>query len=229
MRKRALRASGIIVVAALAGVLAGCAKIQAQIDDYYPKSPVQAQVGEVVPLRLTVVNSGNRTHQFLLRAIVQDEKGQTVGKYETWVTLKPGERTTQTWNHAVASAGSFYLQFAVWKDSTSVLGVKPDSPQVLVVGVPAAAQAAAPGKFQVGDRVRTKVNLKVRTAPGVTNPEVTHVNYRGSIPPGIEGEILDGPQSADGYTWWKVKFITGVEGWCAEGKGAESWLEKVSD
>jgi len=25
-----------------------------------------------------------------------------------------------------------------------------------------------------------------------------------------------------------VKFITGVEGWCAEGKGGESWLEKVS-
>ncbi|MCS7217283.1 MAG: SH3 domain-containing protein [Candidatus Bipolaricaulota bacterium] len=228
MSAKVLRASGMLLVAAVAGLLAGCAKIQAQIEDYSPKAPVQVQVGEVVPLRLSVVNAGNRTHQFLLRATLQDERGQTVGKYEAWVTLKPGERAQQTWNHPVAAAGAFTLQFSVWKDTTSLLDVKPATPQVLVTGRPAEAQAGASGKFKVGDRVRTTVNLKVRTAPGVNHPEVTHVNYRGSMAPGIEGQIVDGPKSADGYTWWKVKFITGVEGWCAEGRGGETWLEKVS-
>ena len=228
MNKQAVRVVFLLALAVAAGLLAGCAKIQAQIEDYSPKTPAQVQVGEVIPLRLAVVNTGNRTHQFLLRAVVQDERGQTAGKYETWVTLKPGERTNQTWNHPVAAAGSFTLQFSVWKDATSLVDVKPSSPQVLLTAVPAATQAAATGKFKVGDRVRTTVNLKVRVAPGVNSQEVVHVNYRGSMAPGIEGQIVDGPRSADGYTWWKVKFITGVEGWCAEGRGTESWLEKVS-
>lgn len=228
MSKKALRVISVLAVAVVGGLLAGCAKIQAQIEDYSPKSPVQVQVGEVIPLRLTVVNAGNRTHQFLLRAVLQDGRGQTVGKYEAWVTMKPGERTSQSWNHPVAAPGSFTLQFSVWKDSTSLLSVQPGSPQVLVTGVPAEAQAATTGKFKIGDKVRTVVNLKVRVAPGVNNPEVTHVNYRGSMAPNIEGQITDGPKSADGYTWWKVKFITGVEGWCAEGRGNEAWLTKVS-
>lgn len=228
MSAKVVRVISVLAVAVVGGLLAGCAKIQAQIEDYSPKSPVRVQVGEVVPLKLTVVNAGNRTHQFLLRAVVQDAQGQTMGRYETWVTLKPGERTSQTWNHPVAAAGSFTLQFSVWKDATSLLDVKPASPQVLLTGAPRETQAASTGKFKIGDKVRTTVNLKVRVAPGVNSQEVVHVNYRGSMAPGIEGQIVDGPRSADGYTWWKVKFITGVEGWCAEGRGAESWLEKVS-
>jgi hypothetical protein len=27
--------------------------------------------------------------------------------------------------------------------------------------------------------------------------------------------VLDGPQTADGYTWWKVRTPTKVEGWAA--------------
>jgi len=217
------------IALALAGLLAGCARIATEIEDYSPKDqPVQAAVGETVPLKLTVSNKGNRTAQFLLRAFLWDEQGRAAGKYETWITLKPGERTTQTWNHVVTAEGNFTLQFQVWKDQTTQLAVAPTNPKALVIGVRPQTEPTASGKFKVGDRVRTLVNLKVRTGPGVTNPEVTHVNYRGSMPPGIEGQIVDGPKSADGYTWWKVKFITGVEGWCAEGRGAETWLEKVS-
>jgi hypothetical protein len=226
-RGRLLLTVGIVI--SLGGILAGCARITAQIEDYSPRAqPVQAAVGETVPLKLTVINTGNRTTQFLLRAFLWDAQGRSAGKYETWVTLKPGERTTQTWNHVVTAEGNFTLQFQVWKDQTTQLAVAPTNPQALVIGVRPQTEATASGKFKVGDRVRTLVNLKVRTGPGTTNPEVTHVNYRGSMPVGIEGQIVDGPKSADGYTWWKVKFITGVEGWCAEGKGSENWLEKVS-
>jgi len=216
------------LLSAFAALLAGCARISAQIESYSPAQPVQVAVGETIPLKLTVVNTGNRTTQFLLRAYLWNAQGQSVGKYEAWVTLKPNERTTQTWNHTVSQEGTFTVQFQVWKDNNTQLAVMPKEPQALVIGIPAETTTATAGKFKIGDKVRTVVNLKVRTAPGVSNPEVTHVNYRGSIPPGIEGQITDGPKSADGYTWWKVKFITGVEGWCAEGKGGESWLEKVS-
>lgn len=218
----------LIFAVALAIILSGCAHITATIESYSPKDPVQAAVGETIPLKLTVVNTGNRSTQFLLRALLWDQQGRNVGKYEAWVSIKPNERTTQTWNHTVTAEGTFTLQFQVWKDTTTQLDVKPKDPQALVIGKPAVTTPAASGKFSLGDKVRTIVNLKVRTAPGVNNPEVNHVNYRGSMPPGIEGQITDGPKSADGYTWWKVRFITGVEGWCAEGKGSENWLEKVS-
>ncbi len=224
--RRLALTTGLSVILAL--VLGGCARISAQIESYSPAEPIRVAVGETIPLKLTVANTGNRSTQFLLRALVWDQAGRSVGKYETWVSLKPNERTTQTWNHTVSGEGTFTVQFQVWKDTTTQLAVLPKDPQALVIGVPAETTAASTGKFKIGDKVRTVVNLKVRTAPGVNNPEVTHVNYRGSMPPGIEGQIVDGPKSADGYTWWRVKFITGVEGWCAEGKGGESWLEKVS-
>ncbi len=216
-----------VLVALLGVILAGCARITAQIESYSPKEPIRVARGETVPLKLTVVNTGNRSHQFLLRAYLWDQEGRSAGKYEAWVEIKPNARLTHTWNHPVNAEGSFTLQFQVWKDTNTQLAVEPKNPQALVIGIPAETTVAT-GKFKIGDKVRTVVNLKVRTAPGVTNPEVTHVNYGGSVPPGIEGTIVDGPKTADGYTWWKVKFITGVEGWCAEGKGAESWLEKVS-
>lgn len=230
MTKKHLGRAGLTIGLATlcAAILAGCAHITARIESYSPKTPLQVAVGETIPLELTVVNTGNRSHQFLLRAFLWGSQGQTVGKYETWVEIKPNERKTHTWNHTVTAKGTFTLQFQIWKDSTTQLEVAPKSPTGLVIGIPAEPPAPATGKFQIGTKVRTAVSLKVRTGPGITNPEVTHVNYRGSIPPGIEGQIVDGPRNADGYTWWKVKFITGVEGWCAEGKGEESWLEKVS-
>ncbi len=229
MTRNLVRAGLTVGVAAMcAAILSGCARISVQIESFSPKDPIQVAVGETIPLKLTVVNTGNRSHSFLLRALLWDQQSQTVGKYETWVEVKPNARVTQTWNHTVAAEGTFTLQFQVWKDSTTQLAVEPKSPQGLVMGIPAQPATATTGKFQIGDKVRTAANLKVRTAPGVTSPEVTHVNYRGSMAPGIEGQVVDGPKSADGYTWWKVKFITGVEGWCAEGKGGESWLEKVS-
>lgn len=226
MGKDVVRMGLTMGLAALsAAILAGCAHITAQIESYSPKTPLQVAVGETIPLELTVVNTGNRSHQFLLRAFLWDSQGQTVGKYETWMNFKPNERKTYTWNHTVTAEGTFTLQFQVWKDRTTQLAV---SPTGLVIGIPAGPPAPVTGKFQIGTKVRTVVSLKVRTGPGVTNPEVTHVNYRGSVPRGIEGQIVDGPKSADGYTWWKVKFVTGVEGWCAEGQGTESWLEEVS-
>jgi hypothetical protein len=55
----------------------------------------------------------------------------------------------------------------------------------------------------------------LRRAPGGTNePEAEVVDELGG---GSVVEILDGPQMADGLTWWWVLELgTGLRGWVAE-------------
>jgi uncharacterized protein YraI len=73
---------------------------------------------------------------------------------------------------------------------------------VLLVGaVPSSASA-----FGVGDTVRVIANTNARTGPGTSYPEITDSHYPGQAPAGTMGRVLAGPQSANGYTWWRVDF-----------------------
>lgn len=220
--RMSLTAAGLAALA----LLSGCARISVQVDSTYPSNPAQpltANVGETVPLRLTFTNSGNRTTEFITRVVLWDRAGIKAGQYESKVQLRPGEKTTQTWNHTVAKEGTFTVQFQVLRDPTTILAVSPKEPAALLV-VTGAPPVQASGKFKIGDKVQTTDNVNVRTGPSKADPEVQHVNYYlGYMPAGIQGQITDGPKQADGYTWWKVKFATGVEGWCIE-----EGLQKVS-
>jgi hypothetical protein len=66
--------------------------------------------------------------------------------------------------------------------------------------------------LKIGDRAQVTgtegASLRGRVSPS-TSAKVA-VQFR----PGSILEIIDGPQTADGYTWWKVKNELG-EGWCA--------------
>jgi uncharacterized protein YraI len=64
--------------------------------------------------------------------------------------------------------------------------------------------------FASGDRVETTADLSVRTGAG-TGYERTWV-----APDGSAGYVRDGPRRADGYTWWRVGFNAGHEGWVVE-------------
>ena len=56
----------------------------------------------------------------------------------------------------------------------------------------------------VGDQ-----ELNVRTVPGVTESQVI---FR--VPEGTEFSIVDGPQQADGFTWWQIQDQTTAQrGW----------------
>jgi len=47
----------------------------------------------------------------------------------------------------------------------------------------------------------------------------------GSLLPGEQVEILEGPVCMDQFVWWRVKSSTsGSEGWVIEGNQYESWL-----
>jgi murein DD-endopeptidase MepM/ murein hydrolase activator NlpD len=86
------------------------------------------------------------------------------------------------------------------------------------VGVTAATGTAA--AHYVGLPTYTTTDLSVRDGPGTGYTRIAIAEqYTG-------GYIVDGPVSADGYTWWKIQYNGDsnngrVTGWSAEGDG---WL-----
>ncbi len=59
----------------------------------------------------------------------------------------------------------------------------------------------------------------VREGPGTNNHLI------GKIQAGYPMEILDGPECANNWTWWKVRsLVDGLTGWTAEGDANGYWL-----
>ncbi len=59
---------------------------------------------------------------------------------------------------------------------------------------------------------------KLRSQPGSSNELI------GQVQPGENVLVVDGPRCADGYTWWFVRSLEGLEGWTVEGDAAGYWL-----
>lgn len=76
---------------------------------------------------------------------------------------------------------------------------------------------------QVGDRVEvTGPQLNLRALPGTDAPLITQVA------PGTEFTVINGPQSADGYTWYQIRSDDGtLEGWAADGTDDTRWLSPM--
>jgi hypothetical protein len=67
------------------------------------------------------------------------------------------------------------------------------------------------GGFSDSDRVTPTANLNTREQPGTESPVVATVS------PGEVGEIMNGPTTEDGYTWWGVHWLDrNVWGWSVE-------------
>jgi uncharacterized protein YraI len=79
------------------------------------------------------------------------------------------------------------------------------------------ATAVDASAFGVGDTIKVIANTNVRTGPGTNYPEITDPDYSGTARAGTAGKITAGPQSANGYTWWKVDFGPGLyAGWAVQ-------------
>jgi hypothetical protein len=76
--------------------------------------------------------------------------------------------------------------------------------------------------LKVGDWARVSVDPplpnKIRNHPG-TSGEVI-----GWVQPGENVLVVDGPRCNDGYTWWLVRNLSGLEGWTVEGDTSSYWL-----
>ncbi|SDR16377.1 peptidoglycan recognition protein family protein [Natronobacterium texcoconense] len=65
--------------------------------------------------------------------------------------------------------------------------------------------------FEDGDTVETTVDLNGREGPGL------HYDVVRTYPTGTTGEIMNGPETSDGYTWWGIHFPSYNEWvWCVE-------------
>lgn len=77
---------------------------------------------------------------------------------------------------------------------------------------PAATTPAKPG-LQVGVTAWVQKaggkNLRLRDAAGLNS------NAFDGLAPGTQLTLLEGPQSLDGYTWWRIRASDGREGWVA--------------
>jgi len=204
-------AAGALVLASLAG----CGRVTARIDDWSPKdpgAPIRVEAGKAATLSLTFTNTGNRTGSFLARAVVRDSANVLVVIPPQTVTVAAGRQHTVSWEHIVASPGTYSVQFILGKDATTTYAQAPAAPAQLIVGVPAVAST----KFRIGDRVRVTDAVRVRTGPGTENAQVSHVNYRDSAPAGVQGKVIGGPERAGEWVWWRVEFDAGYTGWSIE-------------
>jgi len=80
---------------------------------------------------------------------------------------------------------------------TPLSTVTPTPPPQVAVGI------------QVVVRDTDGAGLRVRSGPGLNQQVIVEVSD------GVMLRVLEGPQSADGYTWWKVQTVDGQVGWAA--------------
>ncbi len=66
-----------------------------------------------------------------------------------------------------------------------------------------------PTTIQIGSRVTVSgSSIRVRSTPATG-----YSNRLGRQSIGAQGTVVDGPVTANGYTWWNVDFDSGVDGW----------------
>jgi hypothetical protein len=93
--------------------------------------------------------------------------------------------------------------------------VEPTGTVVLPIDTPQAT--AAPNEVGPGARVAVTgtqgSGLNLRAEPGTGGAVVVNVREGAVL------TVIEGPQEADGYAWWKLRTAEGQEGW-----GAANWL-----
>lgn len=88
-------------------------------------------------------------------------------------------------------------------------------------GVPATATVVLPLSTPPVTALPTEIRpgaLVVVTGAGKLNlreSATTGANAVDQVPDGTVLTVLEGPQQADSYTWWKVRTPEGTEGWAA--------------
>jgi hypothetical protein len=99
------------------------------------------------------------------------------------------------------------------------LGELPNTTNPTAAG---ACPDAPPFTITMGDWARVSVDpplsSRIRSAPGSGG------TILGEAQAGENLLVIDGPQCANGYSWWKVRSLTGLEGWTAEGDASAYWL-----
>jgi WD40 repeat protein len=153
-----------------------------------------------------------------------DHRLLAAGYNDGWVRVWEVERGTEliafahsdiVWGVAFNPDGTM-LAVRAWNDGVHIYGLGEPIPilskptampappatatlqPALVVGQPAVIHTTK------GD------TLNVRSNPG------RKASLVAKLPNGTQVMIIDGPQEADGFTWWEIRTSDGIEGWAVE-------------
>lgn len=108
----------------------------------------------------------------------------------------------------MTSNGKYQMEIVVRAEATSCLCV------AILSLCSTAGIASAIG---VGDFIKVAANTNVRVAPGTGSNEIEDSDYYGVAQAGTRGKITAGPQTANGFTWWRVDFGPGLySGWAVQ-------------
>lgn len=92
-------------------------------------------------------------------------------------------------------------------------------PSLLAAVASPGEPAPAPARISVGSLVRIidteGVGLRMRTGPSLEHPTVETLHDGDTL------QVIGGPESADGFTWWQLQGEEAV-GWCAS-----DWLRPI--
>jgi hypothetical protein len=99
-------------------------------------------------------------------------------------------------------------------------------PPTMTLAVYEACSGAPATRLHIGDRARVAMypyeNQRIRKDPNKNSTILTLFR------PGTLMKVLEGPECANGWVWWKVQsYTSGDIGWTAEGDANSYWLEPV--
>jgi len=142
------------------------------------------------------------------------DNGNSIGLWQINVPshpeCDPNQLTDPSYNAQsavqISSGGENWRPWSAWKNGAYR--------QYITEAENALGVAPLDSVFTNGERVRATKNLNVRAEPGTSGSMIT------TMPEGSTGTILDGPVSAEGYTWWEISYDDGTTGW-----SASNWLE----
>ena len=135
-------------------------------------------MGQGVVLRVTVQNTGNLAHRFIVSAVVSREADQTVETFQaTWAEpFMPGERRAVEWTYTVTESGDTLIQYLLQKgdsaEDATLLHKAPSPPQNLIFGRPLATPTAtvAPGAAAPVQPSATPRPTQVTASPPTAMP-----------------------------------------------------------
>jgi hypothetical protein len=95
------------------------------------------------------------------------------------------------------------------------------------VSMPTAAALTCPGAppTRLHKNDYAYASTASTTSSNIRASAGTSASIVGQLKPGKAVQIIDGPQCADGYVWWKVRLVSSaLTGWTAEGTSSDYWL-----